>query len=247
MRTYKLTIAYDGTRYQGWQRQANTDQTIQGILESVLSEAAGIPLEVDGSGRTDAGVHAWGQTASVVLPSPAGEEFFLDTVNERLPEDIRIREACLVKNGFHARKSAVGKKYEYRIDTGEKADVFERRYSFHYPCCLDLEAMRRTAGYLTGTHEFAGYTDKKDKSGEKSTKRTIYDIIVSGQGSRVLITYDGTGFLYHMVRILTGTLLEAGTGVRSPESAADALHRKDRQKAGFLAPAQGLCLKEVRY
>ena len=242
-----MTVSYDGTRYQGWQRQTNTDRTVQGILERALSEAAGVPVEVDGSGRTDAGVHAWGQTASVVLPSPAGEAFFLDEVNARLPEDIRIREVCPVKNGFHARKSAVGKVYEYRIDTGDRPDVFERKYSFHYPHRLDLEAMRRTAGYLIGTHEFAGYTDKKDKSGEKSTKRTIYDIIVSGQGSRVIITYDGTGFLYHMVRILTGTLLEAGVGTRTPESAWDALREKDRQKAGFLAPASGLFLREVRY
>lgn len=247
MKTYKLTIAYDGTRYQGWQRQTNTDQTIQGILEQALSEAAGIPVEADGSGRTDAGVHALGQTASVVLPSPAGEDFFLQTVNSRLPDDIRIREACPAANGFHARKSAVGKEYEYRIDTGLKADVFQRRFSFHYPRSLDLSAMRTAAGFLTGTHEFAGYTDRKDKSGEMSTKRTIYDIMIRGQGSMVTVTYSGTGFLYHMVRILTGMLIEAGAGLRTPESAADALRTKDRQKAGFLAPAEGLFLKEVFY
>ena len=247
MRTYKMTLAYDGTRYQGWQRQMNTERTIQGILEKALSEAAGVPIEADGSGRTDAGVHAWGQTASVVLPVSVEEDFFLKTVNAKLPEDIRIREVSPAVNGFHARKSAVSKVYEYRIDTGEKPDVFERKYTFHYPYSLDLDAMRKAAGYLIGTHVFAGYTDRKDKNTEKSTKRTIYDIIVGGQGSRVVITYDGTGFLYHMVRIMTGTLLEAGTGVRTPESTADALRCRDRQKAGFLAPASGLFLKEVRY
>ena len=111
MRTYKLTIAYDGTRYQGWQRQMNTDRTIQGILESVISDAAGCYVEVNGSGRTDAGVHAWGQTASVVLPGTAEAGFFTEKINEMLPEDIRIRAADLVKNGFHARKSAAWKAY----------------------------------------------------------------------------------------------------------------------------------------
>lgn len=244
MRTYKLTIAYDGTRYQGWQRQANTDRTIQGILEWVISEQAGYPVEIDGSGRTDAGVHASGQTASVVLSGITSESFFTEEINRILPEDIRILEADLVKSGFHARKSAVGKVYEYRIDTGTKPDVFQRRYCFHFPHKLDLDIMRRAAEKLKGTHEFAGYTDKKD---EKSTKRTIYDIIVSGQGSSVTIRYEGTGFLYHMVRILTGTLLEAGLHQRTVESVAEVLCTKDRGQAGFLAPARGLFLREVHY
>ena len=244
MRTYKLTIAYDGTRYQGWQRQAHTDRTIQGILERVISEQAGYPVEIDGSGRTDAGVHASGQTASVVLSGITSESFFTEEINRILPEDIRILEADLVKSGFHARKSAVGKVYEYRIDTGTKPDVFQRRYCFHFPHELDLDIMRRAAEKLKGTHEFAGYTDKKD---EKSTKRTIYDIIVSGQGSSVTIRYEGTGFLYHMVRILTGTLLEVGTYQRTVESVAEVLQTKDRGQAGFLAPARGLFLKEVHY
>lgn len=244
MRTYKLTVAYDGTRYQGWQRQDNTENTIQGILERALSEETGMKVEIDGSGRTDGGVHARGQTASVVLPGLVEEDFFLERINERLPEDIRIVGAELVKNGFHARKSAVGKTYEYYIDTGEKPDVFTRRYCFHYPHKLDLDAMRKTAACLVGTHEFAAYTDKKD---EKSTKRTIYAIIISGQGGRVKIEYTGTGFLYHMVRILTGTLLEAGSKERSPESAAQALRSKERKQSGFLAPACGLFLKRVYY
>ena len=219
MRTYKLTIAYDGTRYQGWQRQVNTDRTIQGILERAISEQAGYPVEIDGSGRTDAGVHASGQTASVVLSGITSESFFTEEINRILPEDIRILEADLVKSGFHARKSAVGKVYEYRIDTGTKPDVFQRRYCFHFPHELDLDIMRRAAEKLKGTHEFAGYTDKKD---EKSTKRTIYDIIVSGQGSGVTIRYEGTGFLYHMVRILTGTLLEAGLHQRTVQDCTSA-------------------------
>lgn len=244
MRTYKLTIAYDGTGYQGWQRQENTDRTIQGILEHAVSETAGYRVEVNGSGRTDAGVHAKGQTASIVLSGQVEEDAFRDQLNSRLPRDIRILKVELVKNGFHARKSAVGKVYEDHIDTGEKADVFARRYCFHFPHALDLAAMQKAADRLTGTHEFGGYTDKKD---EKSTKRTIYAIMVSGQGGRVKIEYSGTGFLYHMVRILTGTLLEVGIGARSIESVSDILETKDGSGAGFLAPASGLFLREVHY
>lgn len=244
MRTYKLTIAYDGTAYQGWQRQANTDRTIQGILEKCISEQTGYPVEVNGSGRTDAGVHAAGQMASVVLRGIAEAGFFTGRVNGALPEEIRIVKEELVKSGFHARKSAVGKVYEYHVDTRQKPDVFTRRYCFHFPHELDLGAMQKAAGYLTGNHDFAAYTDKKD---EKSTKRMIYAIIVSGQGGRVTIRYEGSGFMYHMVRILSGTLLEVGSGQRSPQSVADALRSQDRQHAGFLAPAQGLFLKEVRY
>ena len=244
MRTYKLTVAYDGTRYQGWQRQGNTDNTIQGILEKAVSEETGFDVEVNGSGRTDAGVHARGQTASIVLPGRITEAEFTGRLNDRLPADIRVFRTELVKNGFHARKSASGKVYEYHVDTGERPDVFTRRYCYHFPHSLDLDAMREAAGYLTGTHEYAGYTDKKD---EKSTRRTIYDIMISGQGSRLVIEYSGTGFLYHMVRILTGTLLETGTGQRLPQEAAAALQTKDRRQAGFLAPARGLFLREVRY
>lgn len=244
MRTYKLTIAYDGTRYQGWQRQKNTDNTIQGILEDAVSKVRGARTEIDGSGRTDAGVHARGQTANIVLPGKINEEEFTGQINGRLPDDIRVLRTEPVKNGFHARKSAVGKVYEYVIDTGERPDVFTRRFSWHFPQSLNLAAMREAAGYLTGTHEYAGYTDKKD---EKTTRRTIYDIMLSGQGGRVVITYEGTGFLYHMVRIITGTLVETGIGQRSPESVTEALRKKDRLLAGFLAPARGLFLKEVRY
>ena len=244
MRTYKLTIAYDGTRYQGWQRQSNTDRTIQGILERVIGEQIGHTVEINGSGRTDAGVYAKGQTASIVLTGQPEDGFFTEKVNRFLPEDIRILNAQLVKNGFHARKSAVGKVYEYHIDTAEKPDVFTRRYCYHFPHELDLRQMREAAEYLIGTHEFQAYTDKKD---ENSTRRTICDIMVSGQGSRVTVEYKGTGFLYHMVRILTGTLLESGTHQRTAQSVRDALRSKDREQAGFLAPARGLFLKEVWY
>lgn len=244
MRTYKLAIAYDGSRYQGWQRQSNTENTIQGLLEKAASKAAGYPLEVQGSGRTDRGVHARGQTASIVLRGKIQEADFLNTMNEMLPDDIRVTRAELVKNGFHARLSAVGKCYEYWIDTREKPDVFQRKYTYHYPKKLDIEAVKKAAEYLTGRHDFAAFTDKKE---EKSTIRTIYAIIVEVQGDKLRIEYQGSGFMYHMVRVLTGTLLEVGDGRRTPESVRTALISGNRADAGFLAPARGLTLKEVYY
>ena len=174
MRTYKLTIAYDGTNYQGWQRQSDTDRTIQGILEETLENCTGYQVQIDGSGRTDAGVHASGQTASVVLPGKVDTALFTEKMNGCLPPDIRILDVELVKNGFHARKSAVGKVYEYRIDTGIKQDVFTRKYSGHFPGEPDLARMREAAGYLTGTHFFASMSGCLARMREKEASvRTV--------------------------------------------------------------------------
>ncbi len=244
MRTYKLTIAYDGSRLRGWQRQPDTDFTVQGILEKEISLLAGYAVEVQGSGRTDGGVHAEGQTASIVLSGKVEEKSFQKILNECLPEDIRVIGIELVKNKFHARYSACGKCYEYRIDTAERPNVFSRKYTFHYPYKLDMNKMRRAADTLIGTHDFAGFTDRAD---ERSTVRRIYNIGIRQSGSVIKIEYRGSGFMYHMVRILTGTLLEAGTGERAPESAAEVLRSGVRADAGFLAPASGLCLKQVYY
>ena len=243
MKRVKLVVAYDGTNYCGWQVQKN-GETIESVLNRAIGELTGEEIHVMGSSRTDAGVHANGQTATVVLSGQVEDGFFTEKINSRLPGDIRILDAELMRNGFHARKSAVGKRYIYQLDLAEKADVFTRRYTYHFPQQLDLDAMRKAAQLLIGTYEFAGYTDKKD---EKSTKRTIYAIMICGQGSKVSIQYEGTGFLYHMVRILTGTLLEVGTGARSIESVKEPLKSKDRSQAGFLAPARGLFLDEVYY
>lgn len=244
MRTYKLTIAYDGSRFRGWQRQPDTELTIQGILEKNIAEIVGYDVEVNGSGRTDGGVHARGQTASVILAGKAEEETFLSILNEKLPEDVRVLQIELVKNGFHARHSARGKCYEYVIDTAEKAEVFARKYTFHYPQKLDLQKMRLAADNLQGTHDFAGFTDRLD---DKSTVRRIDDIRITADETKIRIRYQGSGFLYHMVRILTGTLLEVGTGARTAESVKDALQSGLRSDSGFLAPASGLCLMEVYY
>lgn len=244
MRTYKLTIAYDGTRYQGWQRQPDTELTIQGTLERAISTLKGYPVEVNGSGRTDSGVHAKAQTASIRLPGKVEEDAFLKELNRMLPEDIRVTGMELVKNRFQARYSATGKQYVYTIDTREKADVFTRKYCFHCPEYLDIEAMRAASEYLIGKHDFAAFTDRNE---DQSTIRKIYDIRIEKQGNKVKILYEGNGFMYHMVRILTGTLLEVGTGKRTIEETKVLLDSGERSQAGFLVPACGLMLKEVYY
>lgn len=244
MRTYKLTIAYDGSRFRGWQRQPDTDLTIQGIMEKNISELAGYPVEVHGSGRTDGGVHAAGQTASFSLAGKVEEKEFQHKLNEMLPEDIRVLRMELAKNSFHARYNARGKCYEYTIDTGERPNVFSRKYTFHYPHKLNVERIQHAANRLIGTHDFAGFTDRID---EHSTYRRIYAICVKQEGNQVKIEYRGSGFMYHMVRILTGTLLEVGTGERTVESMDDILRHGVRAEAGFLVPASGLCMKHVFY
>ena len=142
MRTYKLTVVYDGTRYQGWQRQKTTEMTIQEVLETAITQVAGRETKIDGSGRTDGGVHAKGQTASVTLPGKVAENEFRLKLNAVLPEDVRVKEMLLMKNGFHARQNAKGKRYEYFVDTREKPDVFTRKYCYHYPYKLNISAMK---------------------------------------------------------------------------------------------------------
>lgn len=246
MRTYKLTIAYDGSRYRGWQRQPDTDLTIQTLMEKAVSAAAGYPVEVNGSGRTDGGVHAFGQTASIRLSGRIDEKELRDKLNEKLPEDIRVLRAELVKNSFHARYSAKSKCYEYHIDQREKGDVFARKYCHHYPEALDLDAMEEAAGYLIGRHDFTSFCDRKEEE-DKNLVRTIYDIELVRKDKKLTIIYTGSGFLYHMVRILTGTLLEVGSGEKKPEEIPAILSGRQRSLAGGLAPAVGLFLKEVYY
>ena len=255
-----MTIAYDGSRYQGWQRQATTDNTIQYIMEWSLGRIVGYRVQVDGSGRTDSGVHARGQVASVKLSGlyepdelKAALNRYLPedirvelkaALNRYLPEDIRVLKVELVKNNFHARKSAKGKKYEYYIDCREKPDVFSRRYCYHYPEKLDIEAMRDAVKYLIGVKNFASFTDNKETN---DTVRRIYNIKIVRSGEKVRITYYGSGFLYHMVRILTGTLIEIGTGRRDASKLPVVIAAEDRSLAGFLAPARGLFLRKVYY
>lgn len=243
MRNYKMIIAYDGSRYKGWQRQNLTNLTIQTILERTVEQVVGYPVEIDGSGRTDAGVHAKAQVANLKVTGLLAEDFVKE-LNDLLPEDICVREMKLVPGKFHSRYSAKAKKYKYCIDMREKPCVFTRRYTYHFTKKLDLDAMKKAVQYLKGTHDFTAFTDNKE---EKSKVRTIYEIKITKNGTRLELEFYGTGFLYHMVRILTGTLLEVGCGEKSAEEVKLALEQKDRAFAGFLVPARGLFLEKVYY
>ena len=242
---YKLIIQYDGTRYNGWQRLGDTGDTIQGKLESVLSRLAGEPVEVHGAGRTDAGVHALGQTASVRLPGDREPAELLACCARYLPEDIAVIAAGRAEERFHARLNAVGKEYRYELRLGPVPDVFRRKYQYHLPGDLDTAAMERAAAYLTGRHDFRSFC--ANRRYKKSTVRTVSAIELDRRGDDLTLIFRGDGFLHHMVRILTGTLIEVGQGKRAPEDMPAILAAGDRAAAGFTAPAQGLTLARVDY
>lgn len=245
----KVTLRYDGSRYDGWQKQGNTKQTIQGKLEAVLEKMTGQAIEVHGSGRTDSGVHALAQTANFYLPETFKEQqdlaFVKEYLNRYLPEDIGVTEIEKAPPRFHSRLNARSKTYLYRIETAQKKDVFERKYCYGLGQPLDVPAMRRAAGMLLGTHDFMGYCSLK--KGKKSTVRTLTKLSVETDGTKVLITFEGDGFLHHMARIIAGTLLEAGLHERTPESVTEPLHTKQRSTAGKTAPAEGLFLVKAGY
>ncbi|MFR8033608.1 MAG: tRNA pseudouridine(38-40) synthase TruA [Lachnospiraceae bacterium] len=245
MKNIKFVLQYEGTRYDGWQKQGNTENTIQGKLEAVLSRLDGREVEVHGSGRTDAGVHAYGQTANAKLETEKSAEEIKEYVNAYLPKDIAVVDAGEVSMRFHSRLLAVSKTYRYRIRTGKDREVFSRNFVWHLGKPLDLSAMRMAAEKLVGTHDFLPFSSMK--KGKKSTVRTIESITVEQVGEEVHLTFTGDGFLYHMVRILAGTLAEIGLGERSPQEIPEIFDARDRKKAGQMAPAQGLALMQVVY
>ena len=242
-----MTLEYDGSRYDGWQKQGNTDNTIQGKLEAVLFKWTGQEVEVHGSGRTDAGVHARGQTANFHIeeqfcPSAAAA---MEYMNRYLPEDIAVLSCEVAPERFHSRLSAVRKTYCYQLEMGPKKDVFQRNYYYGLGERLDVSAMKAAAGLLTGTHDFKSFCGNKKM--KKSTVRTIEKIEFEQSGSRLHIYFTGNGFLQQMVRILTGTLIEVGQGKCAPDKITRILDAQDRQAAGPTAPAQGLFLVNVGY
>ena len=244
MRNLRLDICYDGTRYRGWQRLPGREDTIQGKLETVLSRILEEPIEITGSGRTDAGVHARGQVANFHCESamPAGE--ILASLRRYLPEDIGIYSCRDVSPRFHARLNAKEKTYLYRIWNSEAPCVFDRRYVAVMPEKLNLEAMEEAAKLLCGEHDFSAFCGNPKM--KKSTVRFLHRIELRRQGEELQLRFTGNGFLYNMVRILVGTLIEIGRGERTPQSIPSLFGGK-RAQAGFLAPAQGLCLEEVLY
>lgn len=251
MFAYKCIISYEGTKYNGWQKQGNTSNTIQEKIETVLSKMLDTNIEIMGSGRTDAGVHALGQVFHFHCHINILEEYsshdFLLTVNSFLPKDIRILsiEPCDLR--FHARLNAVRKTYRYQIDTSSFGNLFLRNTSHHIPQPLNIDSMKEGANLLLGTHDFKSFCSNKRM--KKSSVRTIEQIDISLDSINELLTisYTGNGFLYNMVRIMTGTLIEIGLGVREPEDISQALKGCDRGLAGHTAPPQGLFLVNVEY
>lgn len=244
MRNYKMVIRYDGTRYAGWQRQPDKT-TVQGKLESVLGVMCGREVEVIGAGRTDAGVHARGMVANAMLETALAPEEIRDYLNRYLPEDIAVTEVREASPRFHARYNALGKTYCYTCYDGDVKPVFDRKYCTCLEEKPDLEQMRRVAEVLRGTHDFRNFcVNPKMK---KSTVRCVDRIEIEREGGYLRFTFHGNGFLQNMVRIMVGTLLEAGYGKMTVEQVGAALESPDRQKAGPTAPAQGLCLVSVDY
>lgn len=244
MRNIRLDICYDGGRYRGWQRLADSSSTIQGKLETALSRILEEPIEIHGSGRTDAGVHALGQVANFHCKSDMPCDEILFQLRRYLPEDIGIYSCTEAEPRFHARLCAQRKTYCYRIWNSAAPCVFERKFVAVFPENLDLQAMEEAGRFLIGEHDFSGFCSAKSK--KKSAVRRIDTVSIQRVGNEIRITISGNGFLYNMMRILAGTLIEVGRGERKTSSIPE-LFSARRSEAGFLAPAQGLCLMEVQY
>ena len=245
MRNFRICLCYDGGRYRGWQKQGNTDGTIQEKIEALLSRLLAQPVEVAASGRTDAGVHARRQTCSFRADTDLSCGELLALIRRHLPEDIGALSLSEVDSRFHARLSCREKTYVYFIWNSPAPNVFCRKYSYAWPDALDTAAMEQAAALLLGRHDFRSFCSVTKT--KKSTVRELLDISITRQGPMLRIRFTGNGFLYNMVRILVGTLLEVGSEQRSPGDMSRILEARDRQAAGFTAPAQGLFLWEQKY
>lgn len=245
MRNIQLVLEYDGTKYNGWQRLGTTENTIQYKLERVLSLMADEEIEVIGSGRTDAGVHALNQVANFHTHSPLSLMEIENYCNQYLPKDIVVKKAREADERFHARYNAKSKRYLYRIWNNRIPTALQRKQVYYVPDALDITAMRKGAAYFIGSHDFQSFSSVKSK--KKSTAREIYEIKIVKKEAEVDIFFHGNGFLHNMVRIMAGTLIEIGQGKRKPEEIPVILQGKRREAAGFTAPAQGLFLYEVYY
>lgn len=245
MKTIKIVVEYDGTRYSGWQIQKN-GSSIQEILTNAVHQVCMDVSKINGSGRTDAGVHALGQVASFDTNCSIPVSKLPDAVNSFLPKDIVVKEAKEVEKGFHARYSAKGKKYMYIVNNSSTRSAIDFYREYHFPYKVDYKKIKKAAELFEGTHDFRGFM--ASGSAVKDTIRTIHKIhIKKREDGRIIFNFSGDGFLYNMVRILVGTLLEIGTGKIKLEDVENIIKSKDRSLAGKTVPAQGLYLVEVYY
>ena len=246
MKNYKMIITYDGTRYYGWEHQPTTDMTIQGKLESVLSAMTGTEVEVIGAGRTDAGVHAIGQVANFKTNSKIPIEKIPVALNTKLKKTIRIINAEEVDERFHSRLSCKRKTYRYVINNSEFSSALYRNLECHIPQKLNIEKMQEAAKYFEGEHDFKAF--KASGTSSKSSVRTIYEAkVYKREDTRICIELTGNGFLYNMVRIISGTLLDVGLGKIKPEDITKIINEGKRENAGKTLPPYGLFLVKVEY
>lgn len=257
-RNILLTIKYDGSQFHGWQRQPDS-RTVQGTLEEALSKFCGQDIKIDGTSRTDAGVHAYGQRASFKGDFGIPTEKIKLAVNNYLSGgmnklnhvgDVEIIDAVEVPLSFHARFDSKGKTYRYVINNDKEPDIFRRNYCYFIPDDLDIEKMNEAAKYIVGTHDFKSFEAAGSQERE-TTVRTVCEITIdrkkTSTNDDIIIEITGDGFLYNMVRIIVGTLVEVGLNKRKPEELKDIIEKKDRTFAGHTAPAEGLYLKEIYY
>ena len=245
MRNIKMIIQYDGTRFKGWQKQTEDINTVQGKLESVLSLMTGEEIQLVGCGRTDTGVHALNYTANFHTGSNMSVEDMLKYLNDKLPDDIAVMSIKNASERFHARYNILSKSYVYRINNSQVKNVFDRRYIHNIAENLDLDKMKACSLLLVGTHDFQSFTTLKSKT--KSTVRTVNYINIEEKDGIIEIEVNGNGFLWNMVRIILGTLIEAGKGKLSAQDVENILNAKKRAEAGPMVPAKALFLKDVEY
>lgn len=245
MYNYKLVIQYDGGRYKGWQRLGNSENTVQGKIEHVLSEMLGREFEIIGCSRTDAGVHALAQVANFKLEQYLPEEEIKNYLNQYLPQDICVLDTISVHESFHARYHAKEKTYLYKIWNKEYSNPFMRKYSMHVKQKLRLEDMVEASQHFIGAHDFTAFSNAKSK--KKSMVREIYSIDITEDGGLIHIRLRGEGFLYNMARWMVGTLVEVGLGNIKAVDIPSIIKGKERNKTGNLAEAGGLYLEEITY
>jgi tRNA pseudouridine38-40 synthase len=245
MARMKVTVAYDGTDFAGYQIQPS-GRTVQGTIQSVLQKVhKGEPVNISASGRTDAGVHALGQVFHFDTDMNIPAEAWSKALNAMLPQDIFIKKVEKATDSFHSRFSAVSKEYHYKLLISNQPDVFRRNHMFHYPYPLNIHDIQKACSYFLGTYDFTSFSSARSEVADKV--RTIFALELTKEGDILTFKIRGSGFLYNMVRIIVGTLLEVGQGKRKPEAIMTTIAGKDRALAGKTAPAHGLYLHQVYY